>query len=47
MSEFDWKDPLALSERLGEEEKLIQRTASQFASSYLASMLPDLSLIHI
>lgn len=41
MSEFDWKDPLALSERLGEEEKLIQRTASQFASSYLASMLPD------
>ena len=41
MSEFDWSDPLSLSEQLGDEEKLIQRTASQFASSDLALRLQD------
>ncbi len=43
MSEFDWRDPLSLSEQLGDEEKLIQRTASQFAQSDLASRLQDAS----
>ena len=33
MSEFNWRDPLSFFEQLGDEEKLIQRTASQFASS--------------
>jgi len=39
MSEFDWRDPFSLSKQLGDEEKLIQRTAAQFASSELASRL--------
>ena len=41
MRKFDWRDPLSLSEQLGDEEKLIQRTASKFASSYLALRLLD------
>ena len=41
MRKFDWRDPLSLSEQLGDEEKLIQRTASKFASSDLASRFLD------
>ena len=39
MIKFDWKDPLLLSDQFGEEEKLIQRTAAQFA---LTELLPRL-----
>ena len=39
MNNFNWKDPLLLSEQLGEEEKLVQQTASRFASIELSSRL--------
>ena len=39
MNNFNWRDPLLLSEQLGEEEKLVQQTASQFASIELSSRL--------
>ncbi len=39
MNNFNWKDPFLLSEQLSEEEKLVQKTASQFASIELSSRL--------
>ena len=39
MTRFDWRDPLSLSDQLGEEEKLIQQTAAQFSLKELSSRL--------
>ena len=39
MYDFNWKDPFLLSEQLGEEEKLIQETASRIASIELSPLL--------
>ena len=39
MYDFNWKDPFLLFEQLGEEEKLVQETASQIASKELSSLL--------
>ena len=39
MYDFNWKDPFLLSEQLGEDEKLIQETASRIASIELSPLL--------
>ena len=39
MYDFNWKDPFLLSEQLGEEEKLIQETASRIATIELSPLL--------
>ena len=44
MSDFDWQDPFLLSDQLSEEERMIQKTAAQFAARELAPRVEDMYL---
>lgn len=44
MSDFDWQDPFLLSDQLSEEERMIQKTAAQFAARELAPRIEDMYL---
>lgn len=44
MSDFNWQDPFLLSDQLSEEERMIQKTAAQFAARELAPRIEDMYL---
>jgi len=44
MSDFNWQDPFLLSDQLSEEERMIQKTAAQFAARELAPHIEDMYL---
>lgn len=44
MSDFNWQDPFLLSDQLSEEERMIQKTAAQFAARELAPHIKDMYL---